>query len=112
MCCLLINTKQCIYLIREDASTAARGGDILRQFSSFVLELAIAPEVEFARGLVMPLLPPFRSTSDRHLPAPYGSSIEQLNESPKRPVKYNYNLNTSTTCNVINVINPVILLLF
>ena len=76
------------YLIRDDASTAARGGDILRAtFSSCVwlLLLDVCPEAELALGLVTPELPPFRSISDLHLPAPYGSSIEQLNESPKRP---------------------------
>ena len=75
----------CKYLIRDDAKTAATGGVILRQPSSL---LDVVPEAELARGLVMPLLPPFKSTSDRHRPAPYGSSIEQLNESPRRPVKF------------------------
>ena len=79
------------YLIRDDASTAARGGDILRAtFSSCVwlLLLDVCPEAELALGLVTPELPPFRSISDLHLPAPYGSSIEQLNESPRRPAKF------------------------
>ena len=75
------------YLIREDAKTAARGGVILRQPSSLLFD--VVPEAELARGLVMPLLlTPFKSTSDLHRPAPYGSSIEQLSESPpRRPEK-------------------------
>ena len=70
---------------REDAKTAAKGGDTFLEVSSVWFELV--PEAELARGLVMPLFPPFKSISDLHLPTPYGSSIEQLNESPKRPGK-------------------------
>ena len=53
---------------REEARTAAKGGDIFREVSSQLLEFV--PEAELARGLVMPLFPPFKSTSDLHLPTP------------------------------------------
>ena len=53
---------------REDARTFARGGDIFREASSALCELV--PEAELARGLMMPELPPFKSTSDLHLPTP------------------------------------------